>query len=259
MSDSVALWLLNGLVRGSRPLSQLVQEPDQVPQSASRAYWLFPDRPALEATAEYRAAKLKECVQQGWVDLYSRDWLQAEHFGSQGRLAIQDTDLTDIGLVADCEAVITLRGHQQWENEFQPDWDRFWEIASEAVVEDSHERLFSVLYASDQILSDLDRWFTAYRGLDQQAGLTVLGCHTSFQYQATQWKVLPYIKVVRWKALDAVSTMNKLLHPSFPTDISNDALEDRKKGLRQHLQDFMQTQEEAAEQASKVLDRLGNL
>jgi hypothetical protein len=249
--DWIELWLLNQLVCMPCRLAQLVSETSE----PSWNYWDFPDDEALNADPNIRSNRLLECVDKGLIRIYPSARLDKRQFGLFEPLLVKECALHNLAFVNEHEAVLTLPGHQKWESEFEPDWGRFWKVEGESIGERSDERLFHVLYASDQILEDLLKWFPAFRELDEQVGLKELGCHTSFQYQVTQWKLIEFVKVIRWQGLSNLVETNRLLHIPLPSSESVGFHETKQAAIAKfHL--HLKQQSERREEASHILNRL---
>jgi len=248
--DWIELWLLNELALVGSHLSRLVHHPGD----DSSQYWAFPSRIALGANADARIAALRAAVNQGLIELYSDSWLTNTRISSARPCANEAADYHNEEFLDQTLAMLTLRGHEKWETDFQPDWTRFWCVDSENDDLNRPERVITVVYAGNEILDELIRWFPAYWGLDGQAGLKQLECYTRFRYQATSWMVLPFVKVITWKAQDRLVRSNELLRAAFKPGLpADDAV---KQEAMEKLKRYQETQIEEHSQAKRILTRL---
>lgn len=212
--DWVQLWVLNALVDDIKRASlwDLIHRPgDQ-----AGAYWAFPARPALVASVEERIRAVRTCIEDGLVAAYPGSWLAEPRFGPRAELTAEQCLWHDAQFLQDTKAVLTLPGHEKWEVDFQPDWTRFW--SHESTVEPGAQnddggnaQILCILYASDAIFDELFQWLPTYWGLEPAAGWTEIDCHTTFQFQATSWKLLSIAKFITWQAIPSNVAWNKLV------------------------------------------------
>lgn len=229
----IRLWILDELVSRNSPLSRLVRHPT----ADGSPYWAFPGRAAIQASEEGRTTALMECVQDGLVDIYPRAWLGDKRFDSQYPLKPSECRVIDPDLLEEYEAVITWAGHQKWEADFQPDWDRFWlQVDGFSYDESNHSVTCSVLYTSNESWNELASWLPMYWGLDKQIGLMVLACDTCFQFSATAWKLLPVAKIVKLAAIsDDINFFQLLNDANGCASNLNNNIPNAKKYLQGYL------------------------
>ena len=245
--DWVRLWLLNRTIYMRCQTSLLTHDV----KSEGWGYWSFPGGPAVQAGIEARIAVLRQCVEQGLIHVYPNSWLQDTKFHSVGALDADDARLDDEEFLMNSEAVTSKKGHQLWESEFRPDWSRFWQLGSSYQDDSTNEVSFYVTYASNNILDELIQWLPRFLGLEDQFGLINEGCHTYFGYQATKWKIIPYVKVVTWRGSNKNQSFAELLQIARVTkdNAEKDLL---KKEVGEHFKKIGKSQQ----QAIRVLTRL---
>jgi hypothetical protein len=251
-SDWIQLWLLNQLVLGDCHLLELLSGRVESPNGG---YWTFPARAAMRADTETRVEALRTSVKQGLIAICPESWVNDPRFPSCTPCLAGECDFSDTRFVERARALLTARGHEKWEADFQPDWARFWSVDNEDYDENTHEVTLSVTYASNEMLDELRDRFPAYWNLDRSVGLQELECHTLFQYQATTWKVLLYAKVITWKARSALARSNELWRAAH-TSASHTNDDEAKQEAMKQLQRYQQAESEARCRAERLLTRL---
>jgi hypothetical protein len=250
-SDWNKLWLLNALASDYCKLSQLVHDPNA--ESINRGYWLFPSQTYLEASIDDRIKAIDSCLGAGFIAVYGEAWLTAPRFHlDHGR--IQGFRVSNAGSLAEFQVVITQEGHKEWEAGFQPDWARYWMTWGSEFDKTSQQETISLLYAGDQILDELLQWFPSLRQYDSSAGMTRLRTFTYFQHQATLWKVLPSVKVTKWRVKNTLEAWNALVQAKVPARLPEEH-QDRNAGFGP-VRAFIDGMCEESEVAARILLRL---
>lgn len=245
--DWTRLWLLNRTVYMRCQTYRLTHDPEREPWG----YWSFPGRPALTSGLHARVDALRHCIEDGLIEVYPDSWLQDPRFRPGGALHVDQCNLDDEQLLKCSEAVATRRGHEVWKAEFEPDWRRYWHIASSTEDKERSEATFWVEYASNDILDELLKYLPSYLGLDEAFGLKEEGCHTYFAYQATKWEVLPSVKVVTWKGLIQDRRFSTLLRLADGSVTEADRLQ-----LQQRVAEHFTLLRSRCEDSVRILTRL---
>jgi hypothetical protein len=235
--DWVELWILNELVCTPRRLSRLILDPTN---QSGGGPWAFPGRAGCRATPEARAAAVSFCARQGLVQIYSDSLLHDKHIILPRPLRPEECTFADPQFLERAEVVLSLAGHEKWEEDFQPDWSRYWSVLDQHHDGITHEWFVSILYSGDKILEELIQYFPSYWRLNKEVGLTELGCHTTFQYQASLWKIIPCAKVIRWKGQNSMAQLKTLFDTLPPPE------------MKRHIQEWRAEYD----QACRILTRL---
>lgn len=249
-TDLIDLWILNELVlEPSRiSLSRLIYDGNE----QATAYWAFPNQEARRASPDARSASIRKCLDREWLRAYPTSWSHEKCFSPWPTFVTDQVQPTNTELLEQTEVTLTYEGHQKWEAEFQPDWTRFWKLLSEFNDQNPRQTTLRVVYAGDEILSDLCRWLPSYRDFDDEAGLQVMACHTVFQYRATLWKVLPCAKVITLLA-QSDDGLRRLM-PKELDDLPYD--HELKREARIRSGEYFRDRIEKSERAKQVLRRL---
>lgn len=245
--DWIRLWLLNRTVYMRCQTSWLTHDVER----DGWGYWSFPSRPAIQAGVDARIVALRQCIEQDLIRIYSDSWLKDSRFREQGALEIGRCWLEDEQFVENSEAVTTPKGHELWESQFQPEWLRYWQLSYSSEDPTTNEVTFFVKYASNLIFDELVEWLPSFLGLDENFGMQEEGCHTYFGYQATKWKILPYVKVITWRGLCKDQLFAEILQSA-----QNLADEVERSGLQQRAGQHFVKVGEKQKQAIQVLTRL---
>lgn len=244
----IRLWLLNELVVSPCKLSHLIHPQNNLSQS----YWSFPSKAAISADENDRIREVCDCLNARLINIYHCSSLHFKQFDETPEMTPfkkeDELRLKDAPFLADSTAVLTLPGHEVWENEFYPNWQRWWCLGNESFDEVNQQQVLPIMYAGNEIFDELVRWYPTYWGLDPEYGLHERSCDTIFRYQVAMWKVLPCIKIIEWTARKATW---------LPSELQS-SLNKNKAELKAQIQHYQQSYREEGEKACQILERLSD-
>ncbi len=247
--DWIRLWLLNRTVYMRCGTHLLTYDVEREPHWG---YWSFPGKPAIEAGVEARIDALRKCVEQGLIEIYHDSWLEDSWFRGNGPLKVDQCHFENEHFLKCTESVATNKGHKLWEEEFQPDWQRYWILDGKNEDKKGDGVIFWITYASNKIFEELLKWLPAYEELNEEYGLKEEGCHTYFGWQTTKWKVLPYVKVLTLRG----STKQEPVFSKIMEEAKQCTSEERKEELKKEFSTQFKLVGERQEKAEKILNRL---